>query len=148
MLQIAKNAQAVLDDEVRFAALDVGNESDAAGVLVECRIVQALRRRRAGIGGGGAQQISGARARGDPAFDKSRAAPVLAHLILPRRRQCFRVLASGAPALSAGPLRRRVQRATDLEKGSLARSSPPWLLPLGATDVSPAFKGRHRDHRY
>jgi len=45
-------------------------------------------------------------------------------------------------------LRRRGQRATDLEKGSLARSSPPWLLPLGATDVSPAFKGRHRDHRY
>ena len=43
MLEIAQDAQAVLDDLVRLAALDVGDEADAAGVLVERRIVQALR---------------------------------------------------------------------------------------------------------
>jgi hypothetical protein len=52
MLQIAEDAQPVLDDEVRLAALDVGDEADAAGVLVERRIVQTLRLRRAGIGAG------------------------------------------------------------------------------------------------
>ena len=61
MLEIAEDAQAVLDDLVRLAALDVGDEADAAGVLVERRIVQAMRRRRAGIGGGGAQQRGVAR---------------------------------------------------------------------------------------
>ncbi len=35
MLEIAENAQAVLDDLVRLAALDVGDEADAAGILVE-----------------------------------------------------------------------------------------------------------------
>ncbi len=61
------------------------------------------------------------------------------------------LLISSCPAGEAHHLRRtrllrcaaqerRGQRATDLEKGSLARPSPPWLLPLGATDVSPSLK--------
>jgi hypothetical protein len=37
--KIAENAQAVFDDQMRFAALDVGDEADAAGILVERRIV-------------------------------------------------------------------------------------------------------------
>ena len=51
MLQIAENAQSVFDDLMRLAALDVGDETDAAGILVERRIVETLRERRAGIGG-------------------------------------------------------------------------------------------------
>ena len=43
MLEIAEDAQAVFDDLVRLAALDVGDEADAAGILVERRIVKALR---------------------------------------------------------------------------------------------------------
>ncbi len=36
---------------MRLAALDVGDEADAAGILVERGIVEALHLRRAGIGG-------------------------------------------------------------------------------------------------
>jgi hypothetical protein len=39
VFKIAENAQAVFDDQMRFAALDVGDEADAAGILVERRIV-------------------------------------------------------------------------------------------------------------
>ena len=34
MLQIAEDAQPVFDDQMRFAALDVGDEADAAGILL------------------------------------------------------------------------------------------------------------------
>ena len=84
VLEIAENAQAVFDDLVRLAALDVGDEADAAGILVERRIVETLRERRAGISG---RAASG----------KFSAALLLAHLILPRRRaSCSGVLASSA----------------------------------------------------
>ena len=135
MLQIAQDAQPVLDDLVRLAALDVGDEADAAGILVERGIVQALRRRRAGIGG---RRRATARRRGtrrDPAFDNP--ALRLSSLI----SSC---LAGGRglrrTRLVRRPDRRRGQRATDLEKGSLARPSPPWLLPLGATDCQPRLQ--------
>ncbi len=59
MLEIDQDGQRILDDLVRLAALDVGDEADAAGILVERRVVEAARRRQAGIGGigkiGGAQ---------------------------------------------------------------------------------------------
>src|SRR6185503_7779296 len=35
VFQIAEYAQAVFDDQMRLTALDVGDESDAAGILVE-----------------------------------------------------------------------------------------------------------------
>src|SRR6185312_4549188 len=38
MLEIAEDTQAVFDDLVRLAALDVGDETDAAGILVESGI--------------------------------------------------------------------------------------------------------------
>ena len=40
MLEIEQDGQRVLDDLVRLAALDVGNESDAAGILFLRRIEQ------------------------------------------------------------------------------------------------------------
>ena len=48
MLEIEKDRQRVLDDLVRFAPLDVGNEADAAGILLLRRIEEpkALRAHR------------------------------------------------------------------------------------------------------
>jgi hypothetical protein len=43
VLEIAKNAQAVFDELMRLAALDVGDETDAARILVERGIVETLR---------------------------------------------------------------------------------------------------------
>ena len=39
MFEIDENCQRILDDLVRLAALDVGDEADAAGILVERGIV-------------------------------------------------------------------------------------------------------------
>jgi hypothetical protein len=72
MLEIAENAQAVFDELMRLAALDVGNETDATGILVERRIVKTLREWCAWIGG---RTASG----------EFCAMLLLAHLILPRR---------------------------------------------------------------
>jgi len=47
MLEIAKNRKSVLDDMVRFASLDVGNESNTARILVERWIIETLRSRQA-----------------------------------------------------------------------------------------------------
>ena len=114
VLEIAKNAQSIFDELVRLAALDVGDETDAAGILIERRIVETLRQRRAGIGG---RAASG----------KSSAALLLAHLILPRRR----ARRFGVPASSAR-LCARGQRATDLEKGQpVRRCRRPWLHLFG-----------------
>ena len=44
MLEIAQDRDRVLDDLVRLAALDVGDEADAAGILLEARIEQAAAR--------------------------------------------------------------------------------------------------------
>jgi hypothetical protein len=114
MLKIAKNAQAVFDDLMRLAALDVGDEPDAARILVERGIIQTLRERRAGISG---RAASG----------KCSVALLLAHLILPRRRS-YR---SGVPASSARQSA-RVQCVTDLEKEQpVRRSRRPWLHLFG-----------------
>src|SRR5262249_39520164 len=43
VLEIAQDGERVLDQLVRFAPLDVGNEADAAGILVERRVVETLR---------------------------------------------------------------------------------------------------------
>ena len=51
MFEIDQDRQRVFDDLVRLAALDVGDESDAARILVERGIVEPTGGRRAGIGG-------------------------------------------------------------------------------------------------
>ena len=93
--------QAVVDDLVRLAALDVGDEADAAGILVERGIVQAMRGRRAGIGGvAEGQMLIGAGLLRRPACDIFSARPSSpAFLVLPRRRNL-------PPAYPARPQRR------------------------------------------
>src|SRR5262249_32433537 len=49
MLQIAHQLERVLDQPMRFSVLDIGDESDATGILVEGRVIQPLRWRKAGI---------------------------------------------------------------------------------------------------
>jgi hypothetical protein len=43
MFEVAQDRNRVLDDLVRLAALDVGDEADAAAILVEAGIVEAVR---------------------------------------------------------------------------------------------------------
>ena len=45
MLEVAQDREPVLDDLVRLAVLDVGDEADAAGILLVARIEQAAARR-------------------------------------------------------------------------------------------------------
>ena len=42
--QVDQNLDALEDDVVRLLALDIGNEADAAGIVLVARVVQALRR--------------------------------------------------------------------------------------------------------
>ena len=49
--RLTQDRQRVFDDLMRLAALDVGDEADAAGILVERGIVEAARLRHARIGG-------------------------------------------------------------------------------------------------
>ena len=49
MLEIAEDGERVLDQLMRLAALDVGDEADPAGILLERGIVKALRRRQPGV---------------------------------------------------------------------------------------------------
>ena len=48
VVEIQQNGQRVLNDRVRFSAMDIYDEADAAGVMLECRIVKALLGRQAG----------------------------------------------------------------------------------------------------
>ena len=47
VLEVAQDRERVLDQPMRLLALDVGDEPDAAGILVERGIVEALRRQDA-----------------------------------------------------------------------------------------------------
>ena len=131
--RLSRMVKRVFDDLVRLAALDVGDESDAAGILVERRIVEAARRGHAGIGG-----IGKAQARVDERCRRKRCVraypmPVPLFLILqslsrprspPRgRRTCLVHSADYAPRLVANHV-----------KGSLlAGRSPP--APRAAAHV-------------
>jgi hypothetical protein len=44
MVEVGEDLQTLLDDAVRALAFDVGNEADAAGVVLVGRAVKALRR--------------------------------------------------------------------------------------------------------
>src|SRR5262249_8581121 len=50
VFEIAEDLQRVFDDLMRLAALDVGDETDAAGIFVVARIVETLRLGYARIG--------------------------------------------------------------------------------------------------
>src|SRR5262249_8815449 len=63
VLEVEQDGERVGDDLVRLAALDVGDEADAARILVERRVVQPARRRDARIGGGGPRHPGPRRAR-------------------------------------------------------------------------------------
>ncbi|MNV22303.1 hypothetical protein D3C71_1132700 [compost metagenome] len=48
MRQVFQDEQAVLDDLVRLLALHIGNEADAAGIMLVARIIKTLGGRNAG----------------------------------------------------------------------------------------------------
>jgi len=100
MFEVAENRKRVLYNPMGFAALDVGNESNATGILVERRIIETLRRRQAVCGS-------------------------LAHLILTIERH-RRSSLNGAPY---DPLRRSREAATHdamQERGRLR--APPRAI--------------------
>jgi hypothetical protein len=45
VLEIAEDVERVRDDRVGLVALDVGDEADAAGILLQARILETLGRR-------------------------------------------------------------------------------------------------------
>jgi hypothetical protein len=51
MVEVLEDLQPLLDDVVRPVPLDVGDEADAAGIVLVHRVVQALRLHRAGARG-------------------------------------------------------------------------------------------------
>jgi hypothetical protein len=53
MLEVLEDVERVLDDAMRFAALEVGDEADAAGVIFAARVEQA-----AGLGKSGASSCA------------------------------------------------------------------------------------------
>ncbi|MNT48849.1 hypothetical protein D3C72_1856530 [compost metagenome] len=65
MVQVFQDLQTLLDDRVAFLALDVRNETDAAGVMFVLGVVQALGRRHADAAG-----IDGGRLGGGTGFDR------------------------------------------------------------------------------
>jgi hypothetical protein len=48
VIQVCEHLQGLLQDAVRFAAFDIDDETDAARIVLERRVVQALLRRKAG----------------------------------------------------------------------------------------------------
>src|SRR5688572_3310574 len=44
MIEVLEDLDALLDDGIRFAALDVHDEADAAGIVLELGVIQALLR--------------------------------------------------------------------------------------------------------
>ena len=80
MLEIEQNGEAVVDDLVRLASLKIGDEADAAGILVERGIIKTARERRAGIGGvAEGQMLIGAGLLRRPACDIFSAHPSRLH---------------------------------------------------------------------
>ena len=47
MIEILQDLERLLQDPMRLAALDVDDETDAAGIVLEARVVESLRTRRA-----------------------------------------------------------------------------------------------------
>ena len=124
MLEIAQDGEGILDQLVRGAALDVGNEADAAGILFERGIVKSLRRRQPGVGAVGKAR------RGAFAARSSAPALACAHVCRahfrprvsppPKHRRTRRL---GAPSASAAPKGVAASRAPLVIGGLLATAA-------------------------
>ena len=57
MVEVDENLQALLQDVVRLAVAKVGDETDAAGIVLPCGVVKALAARQKRIGHGGSPRI-------------------------------------------------------------------------------------------
>ena len=74
MIEIDEDLQALLQDVVRLAVAHVGDEADAAGIMLPGRIVETLGARQERIGHDGLRATSGrGRERGDGGFAAVRA---------------------------------------------------------------------------
>jgi hypothetical protein len=102
VFEVAEDLQRIFDDLMRLAALDVGDEADAAGILVEARIVHALHVGHAGIGAVAIEQARVNRRAHRGAF----AAHALAIAVFTHRRR------SHAPASPGHPRRRHTFHAS------------------------------------
>ncbi len=58
VIQVLQDLDALSQDRIRTAALDVGDEAEAAGVLFELRVVEPLLAGAHRAGGGGAARAS------------------------------------------------------------------------------------------
>ena len=105
MFEIAEDRDRVLDDLVRLAALDVGDEADAAGILLVARIEQAARGRHSRP-----QRKFDGRIFNGPLRRRSACSyiePLRAH----RRLRCSALPASGAPSSCTAQVPRRKLQA-------------------------------------
>ena len=109
MLEVAQDGERVLDQLVRLAALDVGDEADAAGILLERRIVEALRLLRS----------SSARSKSSALIFVLR---LSAHLPRPQRLMASRRRAHRWSL--AASLARALERVWQLMLGGLAAMAP------------------------
>ena len=85
MVEVLQDLEALGDDRVRLAVLHVGDEADAAGILLVGGIVEALRRRQRRV----ARRMAGRRG-GRLASSRQIAHPALAQRLAARRRCMFR----------------------------------------------------------
>jgi hypothetical protein len=79
MVEIGENLQALDQNVVGLAVLQIGDEGDAAGIVLVARVVKSLRRRQSGIDHGGGSKkrgMGGGRAR--PALGRARRVAALA----------------------------------------------------------------------
>ena len=169
MLEIAEDGERVLDDLVRLAALDVGDEADAAGILVERGIVKALRARAwrslPRVAGSADPALPGKpsaprslrAAWRPPPFARLRPAPILvlashpsaragqpgraAYLPLPQRRSALR------PRGTAGHWRPSRHRGSGLARGRSRSAAwrcdgPAYRRPAGRMTNRPSITGR------
>src|SRR5262249_43917736 len=94
VFEVAEDGKRVLDELVRFPAFDVGNETDAAGILIQRGIVESLRnrlaRRRRYLVCAGPPKHVIARAHTLASLVAAVAAPASTHLQPPQRRTASR----------------------------------------------------------
>ncbi len=130
MLEIDQDRQRILDDLMRLAAFDIGDEADAAGILVERGIIETRRGRYAGVGGIG--KVGGTQC--DPLL---LVRPVLrsAHfdIFLAKIRflQFFQNPVFGVPAAFAAPCLRCLRQAGTVLLGAAAASGGLSGTPSG-----------------
>ena len=114
-------SQALLDDRVRLAVLHVGDEADAAGILLVGGIVEALRRRQAGSRAGWRDGAAGRLA-----SSRQIAHPALAQRLAARRRCMFSCRRPGR-TFRTGRTRFVASRGSGVSsRARTSRASPGW----------------------